>query len=80
MQYPTAGILTAWEHIFDKWLTLSNLAFSNPTDALDERSLILWRNYSGFLASLGGTCISSQALASEELGLAGLSMDRQDLV
>jgi neurofibromin 1 len=73
MQHPTAGILTAWENIFDKWLKLSKLTFSNPADALDEKSLVQWRNYSGFLASLGGTCISSQTLAPEELeGLARL--------
>jgi neurofibromin 1 len=72
MQHPTAGILNAWENIFDKWLKLSKLAFSNPIDALDEKSLVQWRNYSGFLASLGGTCISNQALAPEESGVAGL--------
>lgn len=72
MQHPTAGILTAWEIVFDKWLKLSKQIFSRPTEMLEENSLVQWRNYSGFLASLGGTCISSQALAPEESGLAGL--------
>lgn len=72
MQHPTAGILTAWENIFDKWLKLSKQIFARSTEILDERSLVEWRNYSGFLASLGGTCISDQALAPEESGLAGL--------
>lgn len=72
MQHPTAGILTAWETVFDDWLILSKQIYSRPTDTLDEKSLVEWRNYSGFLASLGGSCISTQALAPEESGLAGL--------
>ena len=72
IQHPTAGILTAWEVVFENWLKLSKQIFSRPTDTLDERSLVEWRNYSGFLASLGGSCISTQALAPEESGLAGL--------
>lgn len=73
MQHPTAGILTAWENVFEKWLKLSKQIFARSTDMLfEEKSLVEWRNYSGFLGSLGGTCISSQALAPEEPGLAGL--------
>lgn len=72
MHIPTAGILTAWETVFDDWLKLSKQIFSRSTETLDERSLVEWRNYSGFLASLGGSCISNQALAPEESGLAGL--------
>ena len=72
MQHPTAGILTAWENIFHKWLRLSKQVFARSAETADERSLVEWRNYSGFLASLGGTCISSQASAPEESGLAGL--------
>jgi neurofibromin 1 len=72
MQHPTAGILTAWETVFDCWLKLSKQIFSRSTDMLEERSLVEWRNFSGFLASLGGSCISNQALAPEEPGLAGL--------
>lgn len=71
-QHPTAGILAAWEIVFDRWLNLSKQITTRPTDALEEKALIEWRNYSGFLASLGGTCISNQALAPEESGLAGL--------
>ncbi len=72
MQHPTAGILTAWETVFDDWLKLSKQIYSRPTDTLDEKSLVEWRNYSGFLASLGGSCISTQALSPDESGLAGL--------
>ena len=72
MQHPTSGILNAWEVVFENWLKLSKQIFSRPIDTLDERSLVEWRNYSGFLASLGGSCISNQALAPEESGLAGL--------
>jgi neurofibromin 1 len=72
MQHPTSGILTAWENVFDKWLKLSKQIFSRPSDTLEEKSLVQWRNYSGFLASLGSICISNQSLAPEESGLAGL--------
>ena len=37
-----------------------------------ERPLVEWRNYSGFLASLGGTCIFERASPPEEPGLVGL--------
>lgn len=72
VQHPTAGILTAWETVFDYWFKLSKQIFSRSADVLDERALVEWRNYSGFLASLGGICVSDQALAPEESGLAGL--------
>lgn len=72
IQHPTAGILTAWETVFDAWFGISKQIFSRSTEMLEERSLVEWRNYSGFLASLGGTCISDQALMPEESGLAGL--------
>lgn len=72
MRHPTSSILTAWENIFDKWLKLSKQIFSRSSDTLEEKSLVEWRNYSGFLASLGGTCILNQSLAPEESGLAGL--------
>ncbi|KAH8816296.1 hypothetical protein F5884DRAFT_217036 [Xylogone sp. PMI_703] len=72
MTHPTAGILAAWEIVFDNWLRLSKQIFSRPNEIPDERSLVEWRNYSGFLASLGGSCISDQTLAPEDSGLAGL--------
>lgn len=72
MRHPTAGILTSWDNIFEKWLNLSRQIFSRASDVLEEKSLVQWRNYSGFLASLGGTCVSSLALAPEESGLASL--------
>lgn len=72
MQHPTAGILTAWETVFNKWLDLSKQIVSHSPENFEEKSLVEWRNYSGFLASVGGTCISDQVLASEEPSLAGL--------
>lgn len=72
IQVPTAGILTAWETIFDYWLKISKQIFSRTTDIQDDRALVEWRNYSGFLASVGGICISDQAMAPEESTLAGL--------
>ncbi|RFU34508.1 hypothetical protein B7463_g1822, partial [Scytalidium lignicola] len=72
MVHPTAGILTAWGIVFDNWLKLSKQIFSHPNEIPDERYLVEWRNYSGFLASLGGTCISDQTSAPEDSGLAGL--------
>jgi neurofibromin 1 len=72
MQHPTAGILAAWETVFDSWLKLSKQIFARSMDPIDEKTLVEWRNYSGFLASLGGTCVSDQALAPEDSNLAGL--------
>jgi len=72
MQHPTAGILAAWENIFDKWLALSRQIYSQAADTLDDRSLTEWRNYSGFLASLGGTCLSTRAIIPEETASLGL--------
>ncbi len=72
IQHPTAGILTAWEIVFHKWLKLSKQIFTQSIELSDEKSLVEWRNYSGFLASLGGICMSDQASAPEEPGLAGL--------
>jgi neurofibromin 1 len=67
MAYPSAGILSAWELVFNKWFDLSKrLSSSRPADVLDERSLIEWRNCSGFLASLAGSCIFEQASSVEE--------------
>tara|TARA_R110002060_G_C2069475_1_gene95855 strand:- start:21 stop:221 length:201 start_codon:yes stop_codon:yes gene_type:complete len=39
---------------------------------LEERLLVEWRNYSGFLASLGGSCITDLAMVTEDTRLAGL--------
>ncbi|KAJ5053875.1 uncharacterized protein L3040_000165 [Drepanopeziza brunnea f. sp. 'multigermtubi'] len=74
INYPTLGILTAWETVFEYWFGISNHIFFRPSEMLEERSLVEWRNYSGLLASLGGACISDLAmgLAAEDTGLAGL--------
>lgn len=72
MQHPTAGILAAWETVFDIWLVLSKQLFSRPMEATEERILIEWRNFSGFLASLGGTCVSNQGQVPEDSNLTGL--------
>ncbi|KAG4440411.1 hypothetical protein IFR05_004104 [Cadophora sp. M221] len=72
IQYPTAGILTAWETVFDYWFRTSKQIFSRSSEMLEERLLVEWRNYSGFLASLGGACVSDLAVAVEDTSLAGL--------
>ncbi|ATZ56616.1 hypothetical protein BCIN_13g04520 [Botrytis cinerea B05.10] len=63
MQYPTAGIINAWETIFDRWVRLSKQLIARP-EIVDERSMGEWRNCSGFLASLGGICVVGQSLLS----------------
>ncbi|KAM3065146.1 Ras GTPase activating protein ira2 [Clarireedia jacksonii] len=74
MHHPTAGLINAWESVFDRWVRLSKQLIARASEVLDERSLGEWRNCSGFLASLGGTCVSYQSLTSsaEDSGLAGL--------
>lgn len=73
IKYPSAGILSAWEVVFAKWFDLSKgLSSTRSADILDERSVVEWRNYSGFLASLAGSCLSEQASLVDETGLAGL--------
>ena len=72
MPYPTAGIVTAWECIFEKWFKLSKQFASRSSDGLEERSFNEWRNYSGFLASLGGICISDQTSMPDESSIARL--------
>lgn len=60
MQQPTIGILAAWEIVFDRWIRLSQEVLRS-SEAMDEKSISEWRNYSGLLASLGGSCLSNQA-------------------
>ncbi|EWC46134.1 hypothetical protein DRE_04708 [Drechslerella stenobrocha 248] len=77
MMRPTAGILTAWEAVFTKWKTLCKVVVSGSSTrqaAVDERTLVEWRNYSGFLAALGGCCISPppQEIRLDDASIAGL--------
>ncbi|EAQ83903.1 hypothetical protein CHGG_10307 [Chaetomium globosum CBS 148.51] len=73
MQYPSAGILDAWEFVFDKWLHLSmEISQAGAGQAVTERMVAEWRNYSGFLASLGGICTAEQATNLEEPAISGL--------
>ncbi|KAH8677702.1 GTPase-activator protein for ras-like GTPase [Xylariales sp. PMI_506] len=72
LQYPSAGILDAWEIAFDRWLHLSKDVSATPADNVDDRILSEWRNYSGFLASLGGVCLAENASAMEEPVIGGL--------
>lgn len=67
MQYPSAGILDAWEFVFDRWLHLSKELSQSPTDGVAERIVVEWRNYSGFLASLGGICTAEQVSKASNL-------------
>lgn len=72
MQYPSAGILDAWEIAFDRWIHLSKDVSTTPAEVLDDRTLTEWRNYSGFLASLGGICTADQAFGMDEPAISGL--------
>ncbi|AEO71616.1 uncharacterized protein THITE_2124231 [Thermothielavioides terrestris NRRL 8126] len=72
MQYPSTGILDAWELVFDRWLHLSKDISQTNGDGILERTVAEWRNYSGFLASLGGICTAEQAVNLEEPAISGL--------
>jgi neurofibromin 1 len=72
MHFPTPGILNAWEFAFDKWIHLSKDVSTITVEAVDEKTLAEWRNYSGFLASLGGICTADQAMILEEPAISGL--------
>ncbi|KAK3386913.1 hypothetical protein B0H63DRAFT_468596 [Podospora didyma] len=72
MQYPSSGILEAWEIVFDRWLHLSKDVSTTTADAVAERTVAEWRNYSGFLASLGGICTAEHAGFIEEPAISGL--------
>lgn len=74
MTPPRTGILEAWNIVFRRWLGLSKQFASNrpQSDSTSERGLAEFRNYSGFLASLGGLCISEQASLMDEHNLVGL--------
>lgn len=72
MQYPSAGILDAWEIGFEKWLHLSKDVSTAAAETVSEKAVAEWRNFSGFLASLGGICIADQAAVLEEPVISGL--------
>lgn len=61
MSMPSPGILSAWESVFTRWQTLCKHILSQgvaTTGRLEDRVHAEWRNYSGFLASIGGCCIA----------------------
>lgn len=61
MSFPSMGILSAWEQVFDRWKNLSAYMLSPVVASaghIDDRLHMEWRNYSGFLASIGGVCIA----------------------
>ncbi|KAI2615171.1 GTPase [Hypoxylon sp. NC1633] len=72
MQYPSVGILDAWEKAFDKWLHLSKDVSTASAGSIDEKTFNEWKNLSGFLASLGGICTAEQAYILEEPVAGGL--------
>lgn len=72
MQYPSSGILDAWEWAFDRWIHLSKDISTTPMESVDETSFSEWRNLSGFLASIGGVCTAEQAYTLDEGTLSGL--------
>lgn len=61
MNMPSPGILSAWEDVFTRWGLLCKHILSSTIASsgnLDDRLHAEWRNYSGFLASIGGCCIA----------------------
>lgn len=72
MQNPSAGTLDAWATAFDRWIHLSRDVSTPAAETLPESSLAEWRNYSGFLASLGGVCVADQTAIVDDPTLAGL--------
>ncbi|KAI9744970.1 MAG: Ras GTPase activating protein ira2, partial [Claussenomyces sp. TS43310] len=73
MKQPSLGILAAWDIVFGKWHGLSaRIASARFDSIISDQSLVEWRNFSGFLASLGGSCISEQGNVVDESGSAGL--------
>ena len=72
IQYPSSSILFAWEIAYEKWMHLSKDVSTLSSEALSERTLVEWRNYSGFLASLGGICTADQASMIDEPTVSGL--------
>ncbi|KAK3950236.1 hypothetical protein QBC32DRAFT_376735 [Pseudoneurospora amorphoporcata] len=72
LQYPSAGILNAWETVFERWLHLSKDVSLTSAESMGERVVAEWRNYSGFLASLGGICTAEHAATLEEPAVGGL--------
>ena len=65
MNRPTAGILTAWETALARWQLISQKLMTGQANisVTDEESIFSqWRNYSGFLAALGGCCIADPSL------------------
>lgn len=69
---PTPGILQAWETAFEKWIHLAKDLSTMPADLIEETSMSEWRNLSGFLASIGGICVSNQAASHEDPSLTDL--------
>jgi neurofibromin 1 len=73
IKVPTISVLNAWEIAFNKWIDLSKQTLSSRSGGpLEERPLVEWRNFSGFLASLAGSCVSEQASIVEDTELTGL--------
>ena len=61
MTAPSPGILTAWEKVFGRWRILCKHILSpgiGKSEDEVQRLYAEWRNYSGFLASIAGCCIS----------------------
>lgn len=66
LQYPTTSILQAWESAFNRWIHLAKEVSIMPPDAMIEGPFSEWRNLSGFLASIGGVCMSERSVALDE--------------
>ncbi|KUI58000.1 Neurofibromin [Cytospora mali] len=72
IKFPSAAILDAWVIAFERWLQLSRDVSTMSPETIAEVTMAEWRNYSGFLASLGGVCIADQAAMIDDPTLSGL--------
>ncbi|PHH65384.1 hypothetical protein CDD81_2488 [Ophiocordyceps australis] len=70
MQYPSQGILSAWELAFDRWIHLAKELSILSADTTDDMVLGRWINLSGFLASMASVCVveGATALGEEAVG------------
>ena len=68
MVKPSIGILSAWESAFARWSDLNGrimMADVERDHISSEKTFTEWRNFSGFLASIGGCCVSDSSHSAQ---------------
>lgn len=74
MKQPSPGILAALDIAFGKWYELSlQMTTARSGQMSTENSFVEWRNFSGFLSSLGGACMSERGAIIDETTLTGVN-------